>query len=343
MDWLITIGVSVCIIVGILVFLAGVAMLVIGWKFLHHVERIFEEKPFFLVKRAKPERLDHQDVDLKTADGLTLAGTYLRTPAEQRKGVILFLPEYGASRWTCLSYCRPLLEDGYDLFTFDFRNFGDSDIEPKYQPLQWVTEHEVADVQAALDYLKEGRFDLPEKGIGIVGVSRGGGAALVAASREPFVRCVITDGAFGTLTTMLQYMRRWVSIYASNLQLKRFFAAGAYWVLAQWALWRVARRRHCHFPSVERGARNLSPRPWLQIHGGSDGYITPQIARQLHAAARQPKELWLVEEAKHNQAIQTATTDYHKRMLDFFQTHLAEPLPVETVQVPESKEMEVGV
>jgi uncharacterized protein len=341
-DWLITIGVSVAIIVGILVFLVGLALLLAAWKYLHHVERIFEEKPFFLVKRAKPERLDHQDVDLKTADGLTLAGTYLRTPAEQRKGVILFLPEYGASRWTCLSYCRPLLEDGYDLFTFDFRNFGDSDSEPKYQPLQWVTEHEVADVQAALDYLKN-RFDLPEKGIGIFGVSRGGGAALVAAGREPFVKCVLTDGAFGTLTTMLQYMKRWVSIYAKSRKLRRLFVFGGYHALAYWALWRVARRRHCHFPSVERGARKLWPRPWLQIHGGSDGYITPLIARQLHDAAQQPKELWLVEEAKHNQAIQIATTEYHKRMLNFFQAHLAEPLPVETVRVPESKELEVGV
>lgn len=342
MDWLLTVSVILICTGGVVGLLALAAMFYIGWKYLHIVERIFEEKPFFLVKRVKPEALDHQDVDLKTADGLTLAGTYLRTPAEQRKGVILFVPEYGASRWTCLSYCRHLLEDGYDLFTFDFRNFGESDIATKYQPLQWVTEYEVRDIQAALDYLKN-RFDLPEKGIGLFGVSRGGGTALVAASQEPQVACVITDGAFGAITTMLQYMRRWVSIYATSLQLKRIFAAGAYWMLAHWALWRVARRRHCRFPSVEKAARKLSPRPWLQIHGGSDSYITPQIARQLHACGGPPKELWLVEDAKHNQAIQTAPDDYKQRVLDFFQAHLAEPLPIDSVKVLESKEIEVGV
>jgi pimeloyl-ACP methyl ester carboxylesterase len=341
-DWLITLGwIAIWSVFAIAAF-AILGLLLVGWKYLHVIERIFEEKPFFLVKRAKPEKLDHQDVELKTSDGLTLAGTYLRTPAEQRKGVILFAPEYGASRWTCLSYCRSLLEEGYDLLTFDFRNFGESERMAQYDPLQWVTEYEVRDVQAALEYLK-GRFDLPEKGIGFFGVSRGGGAGLVAASKEPLVKCVITDGAFGTLSTMVQYMKRWVTIYASQFQLQRILAHWAYCVLGEWALWRVARRRHCHFPSVERGARKLSPRPWLQIHGGCDSYITPQIARQLHAEARAPKELWLVEAAKHNQAIQVATDEYKQRLLDFFGTHLAEPLPVETAPETESKEVEVGV
>ena len=66
----------------------------------------------------------------------------------------------------------------------------------------------------------------------------------------------------------------------------------------------------------------LAPRPLLMIHGGGDTYIKPGMAQQLFAGARQPKELWLVEKAKHNQALQVAGDEYRQRVLAFFETHL---------------------
>jgi hypothetical protein len=47
------------------------------------------------------------------------------------------------------------------------------------------------------------------------------------------------------------------------------------------------------------------------------------MARALFERARPPKEFWLVEGAKHNQAIQVAGEAYHQRVLAFFQDHLA--------------------
>jgi hypothetical protein len=62
------------------------------------------------------------------------------------------------------------------------------------------------------------------------------------------------------------------------------------------------------------------------VHGGADNYIRPEMARALHDLARPPKELWLVEGAKHNQSLQVAGDDYRKRVLEFFTKHL-EGLP----------------
>jgi fermentation-respiration switch protein FrsA (DUF1100 family) len=65
------------------------------------------------------------------------------------------------------------------------------------------------------------------------------------------------------------------------------------------------------------------------IHGGGDTYIKPEMAQQLFTRARHPKEMWLVDGAKHNQALHLAGEEYRRRVLDFFRKHLAEPGPGE--------------
>jgi pimeloyl-ACP methyl ester carboxylesterase len=291
------------------------------WRYTRFVVRIFEERPLFIVPRAQP-LAGAEEVRFATSDGLTLAGSYLRTPRQGRKGVILFGPEFGASRWSCTAYCRHLLEAGFDVFSFDFRNQGESDALPGYQPMQWVTNHEVEDMRSAIRYLRS-RADADPAGIGFFGISRGGGAGILAAATEPYVRCLVTDGAFATITTMLPYMRKWASLYLTWRRLEGLIPRWLYLLVAYYALGHVSRRRRCWFPSMERAMARLSPRPLLMIHGGNDTYIKPEIAQALFRLARQPKELWLVPQAKHNQAIYLAADEYRQRVLGFFQRHLS--------------------
>src|SRR5207248_1837772 len=61
----------------------------------------------------------------------------------------------------------------------------------------------------------------------------------------------------------------------------------------------------------------------FMIHGGGDTYIKPEMAQALFARAKPPKEIWVVEGAKHNQAIQIAGDEYHRRVCAFFERHLA--------------------
>ena len=123
--------------------------LYVHWRYMGYLTRIFQEKPLFIVPRGEPPA-DAEDVELKTDDGLTLRGCYLKTPAAERKGVVLFGLEYGSNRWACRQYCERLIESGYDVFAVEPRNQGDSDKDPNYEPLQWVTDRDVADTRAAL-------------------------------------------------------------------------------------------------------------------------------------------------------------------------------------------------
>jgi pimeloyl-ACP methyl ester carboxylesterase len=304
--------------------LALVIFIYLRWNYLEHVIRIFQEKPIFIIPRGQPVP-DAEEIHFPTAGGLTLCGSYFRastTNAWKRHGVILFGLEYGSNRWSCLPYCENLLANGFDVFTFECRNQGDSDAQPDYEPLQWVTNHEVEDFHAALNYLKS-RSDGDPRGIGFFGISKGGGAGLLAAARDPYVRCFVTDGIFATHATMVPYMRRWISIYSDRYWIQELLPTCFYSWMGYAGLRRIGRIRGCKFPYLERAMAKLSPRPLLMIHGGSDTYIKPDMARKIFEHARPPKEFWLVEGAKHNQAIQVAGEEYQQRVLEFFLEHLA--------------------
>jgi dipeptidyl aminopeptidase/acylaminoacyl peptidase len=303
---------------------------VVGWcwlyfhirfRLLQHLLRIFQERPLFNIPRGQPLE-DAENVTFRTEDGLTLTGCYLKSTLPTRQGVILFGIEFGSNRWACVSYCQFLLDAGFDIFSFEYRNQGDSDHQPGYDPLQWVTDFEVRDFRAAIAYLKA-RPDADPNGFGFFGISKGGSAGVLAAVDEPAIRCCVTDGIFATHTTMVPYMRRWIAIYSRNKTLQMLIPDWYYLMFAKIGLKKIEKERNVQFPRLEKVMHGLSPRPLLMIHGGNDTYIKPEMAQALFNGARQPKEFWLVEGAKHNQAFHLANEEYSQRVLKFFQTHLA--------------------
>lgn len=291
------------------------------WKFRGTIQRIFVEKPLFIIPRGSPIE-GAECVDIPVSDGLKIRGTYIRHYSGERRGVILFGLEFGSDRWACHTYCEELLKAGYDVFTYEPRNQGDSGRDPTYEPLQWVTDRDVADQRVALKYLHS-REDRDPFGIGIFGVSKGGSLALLSAAEDPHIRCVVTDGAFGTYTTMVPFMRRWVHIYVKNKSNRDWVPDWFYGLLGLDTIAQVEKKRHVRFESVERAVRRLR-QPLFMIHGGADNYIKPEMAESLHkqASRAQTRELWMVDKAKHNQAIQIASDEYHRKVVDFFDLHL---------------------
>jgi pimeloyl-ACP methyl ester carboxylesterase len=313
---------------GIVTAIALVAMVVfllfhryVKRTYFDLVVRIFEERPLFIIPRGQPVP-DAEDIRLTTADGLSLCACYLKARTRQRQGVILFGLEFGSNRWSCVPYCDFLRDHGFDVFAFEPRNQGDSDCQPGYDPMQWVTDREIADFDAALDYLQK-RSDADPRGVGLFGISKGGSAGLIAASRQSYVRCFVTDGIFATHTTMVPYMRKWVTIYSPTLWLHKLLSGWYFAFLAKRVVHSIRRQRGCRFPHLEDVMHRLAPRPLFMIHGGADTYIKPEMAQALFDRARSPKELWVVNGAKHNQALHVASGEYRQRVLGFFQQHLA--------------------
>jgi dipeptidyl aminopeptidase/acylaminoacyl peptidase len=292
--------------------------LVFVWKYKKNVTRIFQEKPLFVIPRGTPTD-DAEHVTFTTPDGLTLRGCYLPA-AGPRRGVILFGLEFGSNRWSCRSYCEQLVAAGYDVFAYEPRNQGDSDRDPSYEPLQWVTDRDVTDMRAAVRYLKD-RPDADPRGVGVFGVSKGGSTGLIVASTDPWVKCVATDGAYATYITMVPYIRRWVGIYSEQKRLHGVLPTWFWRVIGVSSVREVARNRGVTYPSVEKGAAKFGG-PLLMIHGEGDTYIKPDMAKALFSRARGTKDLWLVPKAKHNQALHVAADEYHRRVVEFFDRNL---------------------
>jgi fermentation-respiration switch protein FrsA (DUF1100 family) len=188
----------------------------------------------------------------------------------------------------------------------------------------------VTDLRAALAYLRS-RPDHDPAGFGLFGVSRGGTTALLVAAAEPDVWGVITDGAFPTRGTMVAYMKRWAEVFVTSQILKKLIPYKLYGSLAWLGKRQSEHRRRCRFPSVEAAVKRIGPRPWLLIHGQRDSYIVPQIVEDLFAKARDPKEIWLVPDAKHNRCLEREPEAYAAHLLDFYDRYaprrLASPAP----------------
>ena len=283
------------------------------------VARIFEEKPMFLPLRAARTH-DGEDVRFPTRRGLHLAGTYLKTRSASRTGVLVFCHEYLGDRWSVLPYLDHLRDRGFDIFTFDFRNHGESDKDPRYSPLQWVTNHEIDDLRAAIAYARS-RDDADPAGFGLFGVSRGGGTALCVGSKERGAWGVVTDGAFPTRGTMVAYIHRWAEIYVASPWFWKLMPNTLFEYLGWTGRMRTQIRLGCRYSNVEKAVARLAPRPWLAIHGQKDAYIGIAIAEKLFERAGEPKELWVVPQAKHNRSREKNPVAYNQHLVRFFERY----------------------
>lgn len=280
------------------------------------------------------ERISGEAVSFPSYDGMPLNGMIVRTPPDvPRRGMIVFAHEFCSDLHSCSRYCRPLIDAGYDVFTFDFRGHGQSPVEPNYHPKQWITDREMNDIRGAVAFvsrwLEERKLDTT---IGLFGISRGACAALLTAAENDRVRAVVADGAFSTDTVIEYYMQRWAYIFA-KVRVVYENHHPAFWRLLRWLMVRCAARRFgCRFPSVRKAIARMSPRPILFIHGERDSYLPVEQSRRLYALAAQPKTLWVAPGARHNQAAVVHPDKYAHLTLTFLNSYF--PLPIDESLTP---------
>lgn len=271
------------------------------------------------------ERLPGEPVSFPAFDGSRLFGMIIEAePTVPRLGLVVFAHEFCSDMHSCARYCRPLLEVGYDVFTFDFRGHGQSLVEDDYAPRQWVTDREIDDMRGAVAFIQNW---LEERGrprdIGIFGISRGAGAAILTAVENPEVRAIVSDGAFSTDTTIESLMKRWAYIFA-KVRVVYEHHPPVFWRFLRWLMINRARREfRCRFPSVRKAIQRMTPRPTLFIHGEKDSYLPVEQSRRLYALAGQPKYLWIAPGARHNQAAILHPAAYSRLTVRFFDQHLA--------------------
>ncbi len=277
---------------------------------------LFENPPPINVAPASPDS-NAEPIEFSTSDGLVLRGSLLRSSSVVSKGLIVFCHEFSSNHWSATHYCEGLLDQGFDILAFDFRNHGESDRMPNYEPLHWITEYEVEDVEASLQYIRN-RPDLCHQPIGLFGISRGGNAAIVAAARNEDINEVACEGAFSTDIMLDVYARRWMSIYV-HPWISPFVPKWHVRVTLAGARWVSQFRRGCRYVKMESYLPQLSEKSVLLISGERDSYVLPEVTRHINGKiGSDSQRIWTVPHAKHSLARPACMKEYDRRLACFF-------------------------
>lgn len=288
-------GVLLLAVLGVV----GVSVYV-GWSLTHAQPRPVDTDP-------SEFGLAYEAVEFQASDGILLRGWFI--PAESGSRTVIFAHGYTSNRLEsgvpALGLARSLVESGFNVLLFDFRNSGESDGD-----VTTLGYHEVKDLHGAVDWLKRERAAQAEK-IGVIGFSMGAVTAILAAAGEPGIEAVVADSPFSDLRSYLaENMPVWTGLPD---------------VPFTWTILSLLP------PLLGLEMDAVSPRavmphleqPVLLIHTDGDNAI-PVTESEILAAAGRPDrtELWVVPGTRHVGARQVDPAAYDSRVIEFFRRAL---------------------
>lgn len=250
----------------------------------------------------RPEDLNAENIAFQSKSGATIKGWRIEGKANPHRGTALLLHGIRASRMDMIGRARFLAREGYTSILFDFQAHGESSGD------QITFGHlEGKDVEAAVEYV---RSQSPKEKIGVIGVSLGGAAAIVASPRI-HVEAMILEMVFSTL---------------EEATANRFAIA-----LGDWSRFMTPLLTRQVEPRLGVGLETFRMvdrvrdihTPKLFMAGSKDRHTTLEDSKALFEAAAGPKELWIVEGAPHCDLHSFSREEYEKRTLAFFKKHLA--------------------
>jgi len=222
-------------------------------------------------------------------------------PARKAKAVVILMHGVHADRTTMLERVPFLHAAGYALLLFDFQAHGET--LGRHITFGYL---ESRDATAAVAFARQ---KFPGAKVGVLGVSMGGAAALLAQPPLP-VEAIIVESVYPTIEQAV----------ADRLMV-RLGPWGKYGApLLTWQL-----RPRLGFGVEElcpiRSVANLTV-PKFFLAGDKDRNTTLAESQALFATAAEPKQLWIVNRAGHVDLHHFAKAEYEQKVLAFLGEHL---------------------
>ncbi len=190
---------------------------------------------------------------------------------------------------------------GYTVLSIDLASHGESD-----GTRITFGAHEAHSVRAAIAYLRRG---LPGEKIGVIGVSLGA-ASTVMARPGKTIDALVVESMYPTIEEAVQ-----------NRLAARAGAPGAW--LAPLLLQQVPLRTDVPLSALRPlDAMAQLACPVFVLGGALDVQTPASETRRIFDAVRQPKQLWLVDGAAHQDLHDYAAGEYERRIAAFLGTHL---------------------
>jgi pimeloyl-ACP methyl ester carboxylesterase len=249
-------------------------------------------------------------IRIPTAGGKTLHGWWIASGKAGAPCLVL-VHGWGRNVERMIPWIEMLHPAGYDLLAFDARHHGSSDADEHASMLKFSE-----DIRAAVDYAVRrgggggGGGARTTAGVGVLGLSVGGSAAIHAASLDPRIAAVATVGAFADPSDPRATIGKHWWVLSPGLPL---------------AFKLVERRIGFRFRDVapELVIGNARAR-FLLIHGEDDAVVPVSHGQRL-AAARPDARTWIVAGRGHSDPHREP--EMAAKLTAFFAESLAAPSP----------------
>ncbi|MCU0523504.1 MAG: alpha/beta hydrolase [Elainella sp. Prado103] len=211
----------------------------------------------------------------------------------EEKGVLLYLHGNGVNIGANVEHAHRFHRLGLSVLLIDYRGYGQSRGAFPSEPQVYE------DATAAWQYLTQAR-QIPAERILIFGHSLGGAIAIQLATQQPNAAGLIVQSSFTSIRQMID-----------RVPLYRIFPVEQ--LLTQ------------RFDSI-RKVSGLQM-PVLFIHGLVDSQVPAEMSRTLYRLSPQPKTIFLVPTAGHNNVALIAGEDYLLTIQQFLQQIRHAPQP----------------
>ncbi|SDW65828.1 alpha/beta hydrolase [Nitrosomonas oligotropha] len=240
-----------------------------------------------------------ESVEIPSQQGVTVHGWLAR--GKPGGGVLLLVHSMRSNRMEMLSRARFLKDQGYSVLFIDLQAHGETAGDHITFGLR-----EAENVEASVAFLRK---TFPAERMGAIGASLGA-AAIVLAQQNLKLDAVILESLHPTLEE------------AVDNRLKLHFGDQGS-ILLPLMLWQLSFYLDVSLDALSPITRinNLNS-PVLFISGTHDVHTTQPETERLYAAARFPKELWIVPGAQHFNMHSYAGREYEQRVSDFLSYYL---------------------
>ncbi len=241
--------------------------------------------------------LAYERVAFKSYDGTKLTGWFV--PAKGRAaGTVVHFHGNAENMGAHFGYVAWIPKAGLNLFTFDYRGYGDSEGEAS----RWgVYEDSVA----AVDYVRS-RPDVDPNRLILFGQSLGGSIALGACGYEQLkgVCGVAAESPFYSYRLVIQDRLRETIVL---------------WPFSGMLAWLMIDDRY----SPNRAMADVPPLPILLLHGTDDRVVPIKHSERLAELAAGEAELWRVEGARHMEILGRLQRLYAPKLAEWMRKQAA--------------------
>jgi fermentation-respiration switch protein FrsA (DUF1100 family) len=242
----------------------------------------------------------YQDVFFNSLDGTRLHGWFFAPKGgpDVAKATVIHFHGNAENISTHFQAVAWLAHEGFNVFVFDYRGYGQSDGEPNKDGIQ-------DDAVAAVRWVR-GRPDVDPDRLIFFGQSLGAAIAvhLAAGQERAGLRVVVLESGFSSYRAITR---------------EKLAASFLTWPL-QWPLSLLVSDRDRPRDDIAK----IAPVPVLIIHGTADPVVPYHHAQALYAAAREPKTLWTIPDGGHTSALGRYGAIYRPRLVAFLNQQLAD-------------------